>query len=147
MSLSLGAAAAIAFVVALVLVRLKAAPRVVPWLMLIAGLGVAGLLGRLLDKFAGVLETVVGAGTGALFGVAVPAALAVVCAVYLFFHLRPRGAKPTKLTVVTALVFPSVLASLGGAFAGLAVVASGFLGAVGDTLGSLFGDVMSGLGV
>ena len=146
MSLTLGAVAAIGFAVALVLMRKKAWPRAVPWLMLVAGLGVAGLLGTLLERFAGALERVAGAGTAAVFGVAVPVLLAVVMGVYLFIHLKPKGAPPTRLTAVTALVFPAVLAAMGGAFAGLAAVAGGVLGAVGQTVGSLFTDVLSGLG-
>jgi hypothetical protein len=146
MSLTLGAAAAISFALALLLMRKKAWPRAVPWLMLVAGLGVAGLFGTLLDRFAGTLERVTGAGTAAVFGVAVPALLAVLMGVYLFLHLKPRGVPPTRLTAFTALLFPAVLATLGGTFAGLSAVAGDFTGALGQTLGALFDDVVSGLG-
>ncbi|MEQ7007675.1 hypothetical protein ABN028_15985 [Actinopolymorpha sp. B17G11] len=146
MSLTLGAAAAIGFALALLLMRKKAWPRAVPWLMLIAGLGVAGLLGNLLHRFAGAAERVTGAGTAAVFGVAVPVLLAVVMGAYLFIHLKPKGAPPTRVTAWTALLFPAVLTAVGGAFAGVAAVAEGALGTVGQTVGSLFNDVISGLG-
>jgi hypothetical protein len=146
MSLTLGAAAAIAFALALLLMRKRAWPRAVPWLMLVAGLGVAGLLGTFLDRLAGGLEAVASAGTGAVFGVAVPFLLAIVMGVYLFIHLKPKGAQPTRLTAWMALLFPAVLATLGGAFAGLTGVAGEFTGALGQTLGTLFNDVIAGLG-
>lgn len=125
-TLSTAAIAVIALVVALVLRRSGKAPKVVPWLMVVAGLGVTGLLGGLLADFGGFLVSLVGSTTAAVFGVAVPVLLAVVLVVSLVIGMHPKGS-PSKSTPWLAFLAPVVFAASGGVFARLAAAGNSAL--------------------
>lgn len=140
-----GSAAAIGvvcLVVGLVLWKRRKAPRTVGWFMLIAGFGVGGLLGRFLYKVGTALGKVVSTGTAQLFGVAVPAALLVGIGVWLFLDLHPRGQRPSRALPWLALMFPVLLATMGGMYAG---IGGQLLSAVGDTAAELATVLVSGV--
>jgi hypothetical protein len=145
-SLSFGGIAAIAFGLALLFVYKKVWPKAVNWLMLIAGLGLVGVIGRILDRFAGLLVGITDAGTRAVFGVAVPIGLVILFGVYLYLHLRPRGHPPTKLTKWIALVFPSVLVTVGGVFLGLTITTEGLVTEMTHIVGQLVDSVATEAG-
>jgi hypothetical protein len=136
-SLSLGSIAAIAFMLAFLLAHKKVWPKAVPWLMLLAGLGLAGLLGQALDGVAGLLVGVTDKGTRAVFGIGVPIGLVVLMGVYLYLHLKPKGQAPTKLTKWIALIFPPVLVTVGGVFLGVSMTTEGMAAEVTKVVGNV----------
>lgn len=131
--------AACALVLAILLRKNSAWPKVVPWLMLTAGFGLAGLAGALLTRLVGMILGVVGAGTNALFGAAVPGIVALGIGVALFIHMRPK-ASPSKATPWLALIFPAVLVAMGGPFANLGTGFGDMVLTIWQTGLSLFGD-------
>jgi hypothetical protein len=141
-----GVLSAAAFVVALQLHREKVFKRLVPWLMLIAGLGLAGALGKLLGLFAGLLERLSTTGTKAFFGIGIPWIVAVVMLIHLVLHMNPlkRGKGPDAPTPWVALLFPSVLAVSSGILA----IFNGWTGDTFQQFGTisaqLFNDLTSG---
>ncbi len=140
-SLSLGSVAAIAFMLAFLLAHKKVWPRAVPWLMLLAGLGLVGLLGQALDGVAGLLVGITDKGTRAVFGIGVPAGLVILMGVYLFLHLKPKGHQPTRLTKWIALVFPPVLVTVGGVFLGVTMTTEGMAAELTRVVGDVVGTV------
>jgi hypothetical protein len=145
-SLSFGGIAAIALMLALLFVYKKVFPKAVPWLMLTAGLGLIGIIGRLLDRSAGFLVGITDATTRAVFGVGAPIGLVIVMGTYLFLHLKPRGHPPTKLTKWIALIFPSVLVTVGGIFLGLTMTTEGLVAEVSQVVGELVDSIASEAG-
>ena len=77
-----------AFVIAVLLMIKRAHRRVAQtWLMIAAGIGIAGLLGRWIDKLSGWGASLSETATGKAFGGAVPWAVALVVAAWVFFDL------------------------------------------------------------
>lgn len=121
-NLSSGAAGAMALVIGIQLYRKKIFKRLVPWLMLIAGLGLTGASGKLLGLIAGWLTKVSSTASHAFFGTGLPWLITVVMLIHLMVHMNPlkRGKGPERSTPWVALFFPAVLAVSSGVLAGLA---------------------------
>jgi hypothetical protein len=122
MTLTVAGVAALAFVIALGLMFKKFGKKIVPWLMLIAGGGLAGALGAVLTNvitgavggFSSAVSTILGA--GAVGGLLVIAWLTIV----LLPHMKPKGQPPTRFTPWVAFMYLPVLVAVGGIFSGLA---------------------------
>ena len=112
----------------------KKTPKLTGWLMLVAGAGVAGAAGWAGDfmRKAGELTgTAVSSGTAKTFGVAIPGAIAFGVFLWLVHDLWPsKSAKASKALPWLALAFPTLLAIVGGVWAG---VSDGALNTVGET--------------
>jgi hypothetical protein len=149
-AIGFGGIAAICFGLAILLMYKKFWPKSQPWLMLIAGLGIAGgMFGVLVDKLAGVLTNASATTARMLFaagGAAGAAGLAIWLGVYLYIHLKPKGQKPTKLTRWIALIYPSVLVTVGGVFLGISMTAGEAFAVVAREVGALIDQVVSGAG-
>jgi hypothetical protein len=77
-----------AFVIAVLLMIKRSQTRVAQtWLMILAGAGIAGLLGQWIDKLSGWGASLSSTATGQAFGGAVPWAVALVVAAWVFFDL------------------------------------------------------------
>lgn len=115
MVLALAGISGIALVIAIACMFKKILKQKVPWLMLIAGLGLSGVFGTLV--FSAVNRTVEGAShaTEKLLGAGV-GGLAIIAwlTIVLLPHLKPKGQPPTKFTPWIALIYPAVLAAVGG---------------------------------
>lgn len=120
MTLTFTALAVIAFAVGVLLHYKKTGKKVVPWLMLVAGFGIAGTLGTILARVAASATAGTTSATGRLLGTSVPVLLAVLVIVYLAIHLKPKGQPPTRFTPWIALAGASVLFAAGGVFASFA---------------------------
>jgi hypothetical protein len=97
-------------------------PKLVGWLFLIGGIGLAGsagLLGDLLRKVGVILGRAVSIGTAKGFGVAVPAALVFGIALWIAHDLMPKNRTPSKALPWLALALPTLLAVTGGIWSGL----------------------------
>jgi hypothetical protein len=122
MVLTLGSVAAVAFAIALTLLFKHMAKKTVVWLMLIAGIGLGGVVGSLADglvtRLVGGLSNVAGSllGATAAGGLIVVAVLTVL----LYPHMKPKGQPPTKFTPWLAFFFPAVLVAAGGVFSSVA---------------------------
>lgn len=116
-ALSASALAAIAVVLAIYLHRKKVWPKTIIIAAFIGGLGVAGALGRAVDWTGEKITSGMGTATAALFGAAVPAALAIIWILAVYFALKPKGPGPTKYTAPIAFMLPTVLLAVGGVFA------------------------------
>jgi drug/metabolite transporter (DMT)-like permease len=128
MTLSFAALAVAAFAVGLLLHWKKTGKKVVPWMMLVAGFGIAGMLGSVLNRIASSLTSGTTSATERLFGTGVPVLVAVLTIVYLAIHLKPKGQPPTRFTPWVALAFASILVAAGGAFAAAAATSETALG-------------------
>lgn len=95
----------------------KSAKKTVPWLMLLGGFGVAGVLGSLLARLSGLIVGTTNSATRALFGAGVPLLAVLIIGTVLVICMRPKGHGPNKATPWLALVFPSLVAALGGGIA------------------------------
>jgi len=143
-ALSVGGIASIALVVGYAFKRKHVLPKVVPWLWLLAGFGIAGLLGDLLVALGGMFSGASSASSAVIFGVAVPALLAIFLGTMLAIDMRPNSS-PTRWTPWVALVFPSILATAGGVFAQLHGTADNYAGQAMAALGVAFQNAVSGL--
>ena len=147
-AIGFGGVAAICFGTAILLMYKRVWAKAQPWLMLIAGLGLAGgLFGVLVDRFAGVLTSASATTARVLFaagGAAGAAGLAIWLGVYLYIHLKPRGAQPTKFTRWIAFIYPSILVTVGGAFLGASTTAGEVFAVVAREVGALIDQVVSG---
>lgn len=137
MTLTFAAIAGIALIAALVMRKIGAWPKWVPWLMLVAGLGVGGLVGDVIRR--AMLGALSGAeaGTRALLGTAVPLALVVVVVLCLVHWMR-SGA-PHKWAPWFALAVCPLLAvaGFGGLISGAQDVAASLAAGIGGFLGTL----------
>lgn len=106
--------AALLLAIAITAIWLKIWPRMVPWLMLLAGAALAGTLGSVLGWFGDAAASVGGQVTGWLFGVAAPAVVTVVLGIVLFHQMRKRGSGPRKATPWLALAFVPIAAATFG---------------------------------
>jgi hypothetical protein len=144
-SLSAAGVGAIALVVSLILMKMKASKSLVPWLMLIAGFGVIGLVGRVIDRVAqGATRGTISASEG-LLGIGVPALLAIGMSIVLYLQMTPKGPSPTRVTPWLALVFPSVLYAAGGLFANVAAFGETTFGDLGTAALATLADLAQGL--
>jgi hypothetical protein len=116
MSLTLGGIAAIALIIAIGLMIVGIAKQAVVYLMLVAGIGLSGVLGVTIGRVMGsavkgtatASDTVLGA--GALGTLALFAFLSTL----LIPRLKPRSNPPTKWTKWIALSYGSVMVATGG---------------------------------
>ncbi|WP_020393439.1 hypothetical protein [Kribbella catacumbae] len=117
---------------------LKSAQKTVNWCMLIGGFGVAGVIGMLLARLAGLVVGTTNSGTRLLFGAGVPLLAVLVVGTILVVHMRPGGKGPSRATPWLALAFPSFVAALGGGVAAaMGTVPDEIYAAVSSFLGSL----------
>ncbi len=147
-AIGFGGVAAICFGTAILLMYKRYLPKAQPWLMLVAGLGLAGgLFGVLVNRLAGVLTSTSATTTRVLFatgGAAGAAGLAIWLGLYLWIHLKPKGQQPTKFTRWIALIYPSILVAVGGAFLGVSTTAGEVFAIVAREIGALIDQVVSG---
>lgn len=123
MKFTLGGVAALALLVALVLMYKHYGKKAVPYLMLIAGAGLAGIGGAVVGGVAAravgglttAAERLLGV-SGATAGVGIVVALSLV----LWPHMKPKGAQPpTRFTPWGALLYFPTLVAAGGVFSSL----------------------------
>src|SRR5947207_5909714 len=91
--------AVVALVVALVQFKRKKTPKLVGWLMLVAGAGIAGgagLAGDFLRQLGNFVSGAVSVGTAKVFGVAVPAAVVLGVALWIGHDLWPKTKTPSR---------------------------------------------------
>lgn len=122
---------ALAFIIALVLRHYGKGRKAVLPLFLIAGLGLTGVLGSVLERGGPALSAAFGAVTAWGLGVGIPIALAIVMGISVWHHAQ--SGSTGKLACVTAVLFFPVCAAVGGIGAWLATSASQLLGQVGPT--------------
>jgi hypothetical protein len=122
MTLSVGGIAALAFAIALTLMFKKIAKKLIPWLMLVAGIGLGGVIGLLSDRLVNGAVNGVSKATGTLLGGSAVGGLIIVAVltILLLPHMKPKGQPPTRLTPWLAFIFPAVLVAVGGMFSTLA---------------------------
>jgi hypothetical protein len=136
------AVAVFALVLGLVQWKRKKTPKIVGWLMLIAGAGIAGAAGwagDFLRKAGELAGTAMSAGTASTFGVAIPGALVAGVALWLAHDLWPsKKAKASKLLPWLALAFPTLLAIVGGVWAGMGSDAVNVVGEAAADVASAF---------
>jgi hypothetical protein len=122
MTLSVGGVAALAFAIALALMFKKIAKKLIPWLMLIAGIGLGGVIGLLSDRLVNGAVNGISKAVGTLLGGAAVGGLIVVAVltILLMPHMKPKGQPPTRFTPWLAFIFPAVLVAVGGMFSTLA---------------------------
>lgn len=136
------AAAVFALVLGLVQWKRKKTPKIVGWLMLIAGAGIAGAAGwagDFLRKAGELAGTGMSAGTAKTFGVAIPGAIVAGVALWLAHDLWPsKKAKASKLLPWLALAFPTLLAIVGGVWAGMGSDAVNAVGEAAADVASAF---------
>lgn len=135
---------AAAFVLGLLLRKLSAWPKLVPWLMLTAGWLVGGILGGLLARLAEMLYSVTNAATARLFGAGAGVVLTLGVAIFLVVTMKPKSS-PHKMTPWLAFIFPALLVATGGSFANLHAAGGGLLAELGTAIVSLFPAIGAGL--
>jgi hypothetical protein len=118
--ITFAAVAVLAFVLGVLFHVKKVGKKAVPWLMVVASFGLAGVLGSVLDRLASSSTAGTTSATARLFGTAVPMVLAVVVIAYLAIHMKPKGQPPTRLTPWIALASVPILRAAGGVFASIA---------------------------
>jgi hypothetical protein len=116
---TLGAAgiAALFLAAAFTLHFLKSAKKTVPWLMLLGGFGVAGVIGSLLFRLGALIVGTSSSASRMLVGSAVPLVPVLIVGIVLIVQMRPKGKGPNKATPWLAFVFPSLVTALGGTIA------------------------------
>lgn len=142
-ALTVGAIAAVAVVVGFAFKRKSMFPKAVPWLWLLGGFGVAGVLGDLLVGVGGALSGVSTSVSVLVFGAAVPALVAIYLGVTLAIEMRPNG-NPGKWTPWVALIFPAILATAGGTFTELHDNADRHANEAMAAVGTFFEDAVQG---
>ncbi|MFC5268485.1 hypothetical protein ACFPJ1_40805 [Kribbella qitaiheensis] len=134
---------AVALVAGLVLNHYKAGKNAVPWLMLLAGLSIAGgVVNRILDRIGGSAARATESASVRLFGVGLPFLLTVAIGIVLFLHMKPKSRPPTRFTPWLAFVFPSILAATG--FASIVALANATGTEIGATTWDTFSAIISG---
>ena len=144
MTIGFGTVAAIAALAGLIAMKKKEWQQAVPWLFLVAGLGIAGVFGAVVDRIAAVLTNVVGSTAGAVFGASAPLVVAGALGLLLWFGMRPKKGKPTKLTPWLALIFPAVLAGV-PVIGRVVPLAVSFLSATIDVIWTTFMELLDAL--
>lgn len=128
MTLTVGGIAAACLLIGLALLKKKLAKSAATRLLLLAGFfGIGGVLGDLtariirsgLDGTSNLTERLLGTGAGGLLGLAV-------LSIFVWPHVRPKAAPPTKATPVLAFIWGGVAAAVGGLFTAAAGLSSNF---------------------
>lgn len=144
--MSAAVAAAIAFTFGLLAWKLGEHKKAVPWLMLIAGSGLAGTLGGLLDKIAGGATGATASAVRITAGVGITWILALGTAYVLYVQMKPKGKGPSKLTPWMALLFVPLLLAAGGVFADVGAMAQDAFGDLGNAGWAMLTDVTRSMG-
>lgn len=122
MTFTVAGVAALALIIALGLMYKKYGKKIVPWLMLIAGGGLGGILGALIANLTGSAVNGVSAAAGRLLAAGAVGGLVVMAwlTIILLPHMKPKGQPPTRFTPWVALAYLPVLVAVGGIMSGLA---------------------------
>lgn len=145
-ALSAAAIAAIAGALGIYLLRKKVWQKYVPYLMLAAGLGLAGMLGGALDWIGQSLVGTTSSVTRTLAGAAVPLVLTFVFGLALVLALKPKGPGVTRWTPWIALVFPAVLVATGGMAGDLGALLNHLFGTATTAALNALGTAIQGAG-
>jgi hypothetical protein len=145
MILTLAGISGLALVVALGCMFKKVLKKFIPWLMLIAGIGLAGVLGTLVDRIVGRAVNGVSNATSKLLGAGVGGmALIALLTVLIVPHMKPKGQPPTRFTPWIALLYPAVLVAVGGVFSQAAGLGSNIVTDGANTVGAFFASLVAG---
>lgn len=137
--------AVLALVAGGIQLKRRRTPKLVGWLFLLGGTGLAGsagLLGDLLRKVGTIIGNAVSIGTAKGFGVAVPAALIFGIALWIGHDLMPKTRTPSRALPWLALALPILLAVSGGVWSG---IGGSILTALGDTTTNFVNSLVAGL--
>jgi hypothetical protein len=130
----------VALAIALGLMHKKVLKKAVPWTMIVAGAGIAGALGSLIQRAVGaVLEAFTAVGA-ALLGAGAGLAFVVWIVICVLPHLKPKGQPPTRMTPWLAFVLPALLVATGGFMADIVVTGQTTLGDVGTAMLATLGE-------
>lgn len=126
-----GGLAAVCLVLALAFHRWNVgkAKKAVPWLMLVAGLGMVGLIGSVISAVIGTGFDLVGSVTGVVFGIGLPVVLVIIMTIKFLSDIRGGGGTSKSGMVNAFLLFPA----LSVPFAGFASWAESMMGQAGST--------------
>lgn len=146
MTLSVGAVAALAFAIALTMMFKKVLKKWIPWLMLVAGIGLGGVIGVLSSRLVNGTVNGISKATGALLGGSAVGGLIIVAVltICLVPHMKPKGQPPTKMTPWLAFVFPAVLVAVGGMFSTLAGLSGNVVTQAASALASTAAAIIGG---
>ncbi|MGW5363314.1 hypothetical protein [Actinopolymorpha pittospori] len=145
-ALSAAALGAIMFGIACVCLKKHKLPQGTPWLMLISGACLAGMLGAVIGWVTSTLGMVGGTVTGILFGAAIPALVTFVVTAILIIDMHPKRGRATKATPWLALlVIPLAVATFGGVMAALPARINELVATAGTAVAQALGDVVGGL--
>lgn len=145
MVLTLAGISGLALAIALALMFKRIGKKFIPWLMLIAGIGLAGVLGVLVDRIIGRVVGGVSNATSKLLGAGVGGmALIAVLTVLIVPHMKPKGQPPTKFTPWLAFIYPAVLVAVGGVFSQAAGLGSNIVTDGANTVGAFFASLVAG---
>lgn len=122
MRLTMAGISALALAIAITLMYKRIGKKFVPWLMLIAGIGLGGVIGSLSDRLVTGAVNGVSRASGTLLGAAAVGGLIVIAILTILIapHMKPKGQPPTKFTPWIAFIFPAALVAVGGMFSTLA---------------------------
>lgn len=145
MVLTLAGVSGIALVLALAFMFKKVAKKFVPWLMLVAGIGLAGVLGTLVDRIIGRAVNGVSDATSKLLGAGVGGiALIAWLTVLIAPHMKPKGQNPTRFTPWLAFLYPAVLVAVGGVFSNAAGLGGNIVTDGAATVGMFLTSLLAG---
>lgn len=145
MVLTLAGISGLALVIALALMFKRVAKKFIPWLMLIAGIGLAGVLGTIVERIVARGVNGVSNATSKLLGAGVGGmAIIAILTVLIVPHMKPKGQPPTKFTPWLAFVYPSVLVAVGGVFSQAAGLGSNIVTDGANTLGLFLTSLVTG---
>ena len=138
-----GAISAIAFILGAIAWKKGSLTQAVPWLMLIAGVGIGGGISSVLIMVAGASDSVASGATRWATGAGITFAAALIVGIFLALSMPPWG-RPTKFTPLLALIFPSLLAV--STFGFLVATANDWLNRAAVALSAVLGSAPSWLG-
>ena len=146
MTLTVGAVAALAFAIALTMMFKKVLKKFIPWLMLIAGIGLGGVIGALSDRLVNGTVNGISKATGTLLGGSAVGGLIVVAVLTILLvpHMKPKGQPPTRFTPWLAFIFPAVLVAVGGMFSTLAGLSGNVVTQAASALASTAAAIIGG---
>jgi hypothetical protein len=141
---SVTAIAVISLVLGLVLRKKKMGGDAVVWLFLIAGFGLAGVLGDLLVSIGGAIQNGGTVLSQTLGGVPVPTLAAIALTAWLIIDILPKSTTG-KNAPWLALIVPSVWLATGGMWAELNATGDNLVATAGQSLSTFAEQLVAGL--